>query len=193
MSESGKNIVDGFREIRIFCKEVSLMLITADGFMKEAGWIPWPRSSVIGNRSGAVDEPERWFPYEFSRFYKKTLSKRVLPFIAVLLDDPCIEENKTLMSEALLTAGYIDYGEKEAEIWDYWYSRSHLFMAKKEGNRLDNGKIYSALTQDIWNEDEIKGGAVRVVTFAFPLDEITDGNSLKNKIVQPLLNELNKL
>lgn len=36
MSETGRNIVDGFRELRKFCGEAALLLKTADGLMQDA-------------------------------------------------------------------------------------------------------------------------------------------------------------
>lgn len=59
MSEKAKSILVGFQELRKFCKELSVLLITADGMMREDGWTPIPRTSVTGNSSGRVDQPER--------------------------------------------------------------------------------------------------------------------------------------
>ena len=85
MSETGRNIVDGFRELRKFCREVALLLKTADGFMQEGDWTPIPRTTVVGSVSGRLDSPDYWLPTEFSRYYKHDQFPHLLPYIAVLL------------------------------------------------------------------------------------------------------------
>ena len=51
MTDTGRNIVNGFRELRDFCREVALLLKTANGCMKEhnwtAGWVDYGVANAV--------------------------------------------------------------------------------------------------------------------------------------------------
>ena len=182
MSETGRNIVDGFRQLRDrFCRNASVLFVTADQMMKEGGWTPVPRTGVLGNLSGAVDSPGCWLPTEFSRYYRHSGKKHLLPYIAILLDDP-VKDNGSVIEEALLSAGWVDYGAgNECKNWSYYYSRCHLWT----GDREYKGKMHRHKPKTDWDEPSIL--AVRATSFAYPLDKITSSATLKEKVVTPLL------
>ena len=46
MSDTAKNIVDGFRTLRTFCNEVAKMFRTADGMMEDGDWTPTGNKAV---------------------------------------------------------------------------------------------------------------------------------------------------
>lgn len=184
MNETGKNIVKGFRELRQFCRQLSLFFITTNGLINAAGWKPIPKISITGNSSGRVDKWEKWLPTEFSQFYENSKYPHYLLFIAVLLDDlynPGIQVN-----EALLTAGFVNYGPEMRKQWNQNYDicRSHLWMADRE----DHGRL--CLEDNPQEEWEAGTNAINVATFAYPLTEITDCEMLEEKIVQRLLKEI---
>jgi hypothetical protein len=185
MSETGKNIVDGFRQLREkFCGNASVLFMTADQMMKEAGWSPIPRTGVYGNLSGAVDAPGLWLPTEFFRYYKNSKAKHFLPYIAILLDDP-YKENQSVIEQALLSAGWIDYGTgNECKNWEYWYCRCHLWTDDREYD----GKMYKHKPKNDWDEPSVF--AAKATSFAHPLDKITSSAILKEKVVEPLLKEI---
>lgn len=191
MSDSAKNVVDGFWTLRTFCGEVAKMLKAADGMMEDGNWTP------IGNRavsytSQVIGDPDRWLPTEFLRYYKHEEHPDLLPFVSVLLHDS-EPENETVVTEALISGGYVtfeDGSEHALKNW-YWVCRSHLFMADEDGNRRDDGTQYSVNPQkekEEWGDDW--GLAVKLNTFAHPLDDIASADELKKKIVQPLLDIL---
>ena len=193
MSETGKNVIDGFRELRGFCEDVHRLLKTADGLMQQQDWKPIRRSSVVGYTSTAIDEWAWWLPIEFVRHYRharRELRHRV-PYVAVLLDDP---EDACPLSEALLAAGWIDYGvgkkrrKPDRENY-YWLCRSHLWMP----NRVDDGTLFCDRNLlHTWEGEKLPVGVVTIASFAYPLDEITSTNVLESKIIKPLLVEIAK-
>jgi hypothetical protein len=185
MCETGRNIVNGFRELREFCNQVSLLFRTADGLMLQAEWRPIPRSSVVGSGSGAVDAPDWWLPFDLSRFYRHGDFPHLLPYIVVNLDDP-EKENETEIDEALLSAGWLDYGVgKKCESWDYWYCRAHLYWESRD----DSGKLTTLTNPKSW---DFPSAITKVSTFAYPLQEITTPDMLNKRIVQRLLDEMRK-
>ena len=54
-------------------------------------------------------------------------------------------------------------------------------------DRRDDGTSCSGDARDVWENDEIEAGTVKVTTFALPLGEISTTDELDEKIVQPLL------
>ena len=187
MSDTARNIVDGFRTLRAFCTEAAKMLKTADGMMEDGDWTP-TGNKAVSSTSRLIGEPDSWLPTEFFRYYEHEDHPNFLPFVSVLLHDP-EPENETVINEALISAGYIEF-EKGTEYslkdW-YWVCRSHLFMGDEDGNRKDDGTCYSVNPheEDFSEKDWI--GVSKANTFAYPLDDITSGDVLKEKIVQPLL------
>jgi hypothetical protein len=190
MSESAKNVVDGFRTLRTFCGEVAKMLKAADGMMEDGGWTP-TGNRAVSYTSRVIGDPDRWLPTEFFRYYEHEDHTDLLPFVSVLLHDP-EPENETVVVEALISGGYVkfeDGSEHALKDWD-WVCRSHLFMEDEDGNRKDDGAHYSVNPQkEAWSEKEWIG-AVKVNTFAHPLDDIESTEKLSEKIVQPLLDML---
>ena len=168
------------------------MLKTADGMMEDGDWTPINKRAV-SRTSQAIGEPDSWLPTEFFRYYEHEDYPNLLPFVAVSLHDPEVE-NETVINEALISAGFVEFEEgTEYALGDwYWVCRSHLFMGDEEGDRKDDGARYSINPHEKeWSpRDWI--GAKKVNTFAHPLDVITSSEDLKQKIVQPLLDLLSQ-
>jgi hypothetical protein len=184
VSETGKNIVNGFRELRKFCREVALLLKAANGFMQENDWTPFRKTTVVGNSSGSLDYPDEWLPTDFSRFYEHRIFRHLLPYVAVLveqLDEP------SRIEQALLSVGWIDYGAGNAVgDWEYHFCNWHLFMR----DRADNGKLCSEDPRQTWPDEPPPAGVVKATTFAFPLDETTAETLREN--IQRLCAEMAK-
>ena len=187
MGETGKNIVDGFRTLRKFCNEVSIMLKTADGMMEDANWMPISNKTL--DTTSVISNPDWWMPYELFRYYQHDEFPHLLPYIAINLDDPLKDENDIVINEALVSAGMIDYGSgNNYQDFEYWFCRAHLFMEDRE----DNGKLFFIDNPHQEWEDKEWVGAIKVTTFAHPLDTITNSDILKSKIVQPLIDAIQR-
>lgn len=185
MSEKAKSILAGFQELRKFCRELSLLLMTADGMMREHGWSPVPRTSVTGNKSGRVDDPEWWLPTEFSRFYQNNRHPQLLPYVAVLVHH-LEDEDEWPIDVALLSAGCLVFKKTWAWNGEYWWSRSHLDMQVQR----NDGTICRENPNETWDDEEPPEGVIAIVTFARPLDEVVDSETLRAKLVDPLLKDV---
>jgi len=185
VSETSRNVVEGFRELRKFCGQVSLLLRTADGLMQDVDWEPELGSTPMADLSKSLHEPDSWLPCYFCRFYKHPGHLHLVAFISVLIEDV---EEPAHIDEALLTAGWIDYGvgNKRGD-WKRWFCQWHLWMT----NREDNGRLHEQDPRKEWKE-KAPEGVVKAVTFGYPLDEITSGESLKDTIVDRLISEISK-
>jgi hypothetical protein len=180
LSETGANIVKGFQELRKFCRQVSVLLKTADGMMREQDWKPIPRSSVTGNSSGKVDEPDLWLPTEFSRFYLSTGCPRLLTYIAVIVEHV---DDEWPIEEAILSAGCLAFEPGHSWKGEYWFSHLHLEM---ETLKTD-GTPCREHPQETWTDEQPPVGLETVTTFARPLDEFVNSDSLRKKLVDPLM------
>lgn len=183
MSEDGKNLMAVLQSLRRFCEQVSLLLGTADGLIGEEGWKS-ETSTLFAGTSYILSWPRFWIPQYFVRFYKRDDLRHIMAFVAVLLDDA---ENKTNLEEPLLTAGWFDYGHgKEVKKqWDYHYARWHLKMP----GRRDDGELQSE-DSTTWPNESLP--FVRVATLGLPLTSVVDTESLKNKVINPLIREMKR-
>ncbi len=184
MNDTGKNIVCGFRELRKFCHQVSLLLRTATGMMEQESWDSTsPPTAFYTCRR--IDEPDWWLPYEFCRFFKNSKIHRLLPYIAVNLDDPA---GNSPVEYPLLSTGCIVFGaSKNRAKVEHWWSRWHCYM----DSRKDDGSLCIDEPLETWKlekgDEEPPEGIVRVTTFAYPIIEIGDCEALRHKVVEPLL------
>jgi len=94
----------------------------------------------------------------------------------------------TRVEEPLISAGCCDYGvgQKAIDGWkkDCSVCGSHLWV----GNRQDDGTVHVTDANEIW--DEVPDDGVRLSTFAYPLEGIANRETLKERVVQPLLDLL---
>jgi hypothetical protein len=189
MIESATNVVVGFRELRTFCENVGELLTMTNELMTKGGWERISKWVAATEISTNLDSPEYWLPHAFFCFYSDPTSEHLLAFVAVHVDD-LWNERPSVLEEPLICAGYCDYGvgQKAIDEWkkDYAVCGSHLWIT----NRQDDGTVHVTDASEIW--DETPKGSVRVSTFAYPIAVVTDGEALKQKIVQPLLSLLSQ-
>lgn len=187
MNETSRNIVDGFRTLREFCRQVALLLTTADTLMQERGWESRLGSRALGYQSKSIKEPKFWLPSFFGRFYKTQKYAHLLPFISVLIENL---KNPKLINEAMITAGWVDYGVgNKCGVWKPWFCRWHLWMTDRE----DDGQLHKQDPRKEWKRwsKSVPEGVVEGVTFGYPLDVIVSAQALEEKIVERLDRELN--
>jgi hypothetical protein len=193
IEKSAKNVVEGFRVLRRFCRDVSLLLNESNKMMEEDGWTRISKRTPAIETSGGLDNPDCWLPDAFFCFYEQAKKEHLLPYISVHVDDLEAEDyDPDCIKEPIISAGWLDFGvgKKAVTEWckNYWICYSHLWME----NRKDDG---TPCTDDLWKISEVDSfpsGTVNVTAFAHPLEVVINSETLKEKIVQPLLNALPK-
>ena len=183
MTDSHENLVAVFRSLRVFCNDVSKLLQVATARMADKGWCPTQPTAVFES-SRAIDRPNVWLPYEFCRFYACPQVPELVCFVAVNIGYP---KDAFPMINALLSAGCITFDSKQKCVeTSHWMARWHLFM----DDRTDNGMIFRDEPPKAWKAEEgwpPPAGIIKVETFAYPLVEIKDGETLAEKIIAPLM------
>lgn len=186
MNDTGKNIVGGFRELRKFCREVALLLKTAQDMMNDKEWErakPYP----VFLSSPTIDDPELWLPYDLCGFFENSNFPRLLCYVAVSIDDP---GEKSPVEYALVSAGCIVLKSgKRRDKLEHWMAEWHLFIdsRKDDGSLCRDDDPQKTGKPRKTGDPEPPASFLRVTTFAYPLMEITDCETLREKIVQPLL------
>lgn len=185
MGELGKNIVAAFKQLESFFQEVAQLLTTTDSLMKKADWELWAGSQAIAEGSSSLNGVHRWLPWCFFRIFKKAGLPHIMAFVSVIVGDP---EDKVAVDEAIITAGWFDHGEGNeiGKNWDYWHARWHMWMP----DRNEEGKLCSSDPRKDW--DNPPEGIRVASTFGYPLDEITSAADLEQRIVQRLVQEIDK-
>jgi len=183
MSTDGANVVATLRHLRTFFQEIGLLLGSADNLIEKHSW-KRTGNLVYGRMSYTLSEPQKWLQQDIFRLYRSEHSKNVLMSVTVILDDI---ENPSRVTEPLLTAGCFDYpSEKELGIqlqhFNYSLPRWHLNMP----GRIDDGTIITAE----YNPTQISG-FVKVATLGVPLVSIETTTILEQRVILPLITELN--
>jgi hypothetical protein len=112
MSVSDQEVVESFRQFRRFCRQVQLMLGTADAMMAVDGWMNpgGNASAAYGDTSQSLAKPDLWLPQYFCRFYVHAQRPGILAFLSVILDET---PDPKLVTAAIASAGWFDYGKRK--------------------------------------------------------------------------------
>lgn len=176
MTDVGKNIIATFKDMREFCKQVSLLLSTAETAILKAGWELAQTKNPATRSWNSIGDPIYWIPFHMFRFYKHKTEKNILSFISVILD---IENNPTEVP--LVSAGWFQCEGKKLGHWDFEYCCNHLHHpnAKCDGTWFDIEKPKKG-----WNK---KSKVIYFSSMAIPLEEISDTVELQKRVIAPLL------
>ncbi|MDE2039669.1 MAG: hypothetical protein KGO96_05700 [Elusimicrobia bacterium] len=181
MTDTGKHIVAGVSQFRKLYSEIGRLLEQADNFMGPQGWKP--RTNTCYSSSASVEKPEKWLPVVLCRLYYNPQQKGLFSFVSVILDDP---DQEAQVLEPLVSAGWCDYGKKNATDHGFvsgWAS-CHVILPAPT---YDGAMI---VTDDKeWLEPE-KYDIIRYGSLALPLTSMTSIETLKTKVIDPLLAEL---
>ena len=184
MNNDGKNISTMVAQMRRLCEQIAKLLGTASEMMREKGWECV--SNATADNSVSLSKPRLWIPEYFCQFWMSENNSGKLSFISVILDN---RENDSSfqIKEPLLTAGWLDYGpRKKVDDWKNASCTWHVFMP----GRKDDGSLLVANPKKAWPDEEHP--FIRISTFGVPLTSVTDAESLKSKIIDPLLKGLEK-
>lgn len=183
MTDDGADLLANLRETRRILTDVSLLLRTADGLMKKAGW----ESLTSTSRETAYDikAPERWSPWTIFRFYKNPSHPLFVPFIAALLNDHPNDEYALRIP--LVSAGYFRLNSEAAVTniqYNYWYSQLYAYVSPtKDGD--------GSIIQQQGNDWQKKLGYVDAIEsaacFAWPLVTFREPTDIESKLTARVL------
>jgi len=189
----GQSIVQAINFLQDVYKDIGAMVRNLDEAMEKEKekWIPI-KKDISAWVSNSLD-PERWLMSSVYRLYAPTSSsigkkdKKTMSVVAMLV---CLLPPKTY-NEAVCLLAAVRFSEPKAykEIWDNldssedesWGSdRLFEFMMGKEGTQ--------SIPDELLQNDLFPGATIGVA-FTVPLCDLTDVQTLRNRIVTPLLQE----
>jgi hypothetical protein len=183
MSQTDGDIVAAFENLREFCRQVALMLRTADGMMAKSGWGSASKGTVFDGASASIEWPTYWLPTYFSRFYINPRVPTCLSFVSVIVGYP---KEAHLVQDALVSGGWFDYGTAApGNNWQYAYAKAHLWAK----SRTDDGQLCWGDVGTDWKGD-VPPTVTQIASFAYPLSELTNGADLQTRVIDRLVGEL---
>jgi hypothetical protein len=177
MSEVGENIIIAtFKDMREFCKQVSLLLSTAETAILKAGWELAQTKNPATRSWNGIGDPIYWIPFYMFRFYKHKKINNILCFVSVLLD---LKNNAA--GVPLVSAGWFRFEGKDIGDWRFEYCTNHLCHpeADLEGHWMEarhpkNGWVKEHKIDFFWS-------------MALPLEKITNTDELQKRVISELL------
>lgn len=180
---TGNEILESIRQLQRFYRNCALLLKTGEATLIKSGWINVHGSIAIANLSKSIDNSDYWAPYYMFRFFDNEKCKNLRVFLSVIIDLP---EEPELISEPLLSTGFLNLGEDTTKKWNYYDSTLHLWIPQ----RKDDGSYFTVDPMRQWPEEGYQYHEFK--SMALPLTSITDAKTLEVRIINPLLNELAK-
>lgn len=195
MNGNSEAIVKTFRQILDIYKQIYMLMETAKELMGDAGWNAPTNQSLsgeVGHYGGASHEfPQRIvrIPFYLQRPFTSDSRPTQIKYIAVMIDD---EEPREDFEPVVVgtTLNFVNGGRRTD--WDgYWWY--HWKWRQANGNSeghgpwtLENSEVSEIQNQD-WMGDEVRPNLQSVHTFGIPLVEVTNAQTLEDRIVGPLL------
>jgi hypothetical protein len=181
---NGNELLLSMRQLACFYRDISVLLKTGEAALEKAGWQSMG-NTAIANRSSSIGSPDYWAPYYLFRFFSSNRYKTLLAFVSVILDLP---EEPRRITEPLVSAGWMDLGKEkmDSDAWEYSHATLHCWMP----DRRDDGTFISVNPQKDWPDDGYDISFLS--TLAQPLVAVSNSQSLEEKIIKPLLDEITK-
>lgn len=174
MSEVSTQIRLTFQNVIKVYQEISSMLQDAD-LMMDKGGVPCLHSKVVGaEQSKSMTMPQAWMPPFAARYYGNEQDVCLLRVIVVLLLNKNYDPIEPLVVFGCLRLREAEEGKRP----DYWYG----YIKEAWFSWLTEQKTgeYLSVNNPKWN---VVGGKV----YALPLEEVKDQDTLREKVVEPLL------
>ena len=184
MENKGQIILKGLAETRRFFEQVSLLIRTAEEDLKEQGWEPISSSYQSFDITSHLSRPQKWMPRWVVRFFINDEHENILIYIGVLLDGAGTWAG---FREPWITCGLFEYLEEKSphENWALDWVTTHLDFEKDP-----DGKFR---LREYPPEERESESISKESTMALPLVEITDVNTLKEKVIVPLIEEIRNI
>lgn len=155
------------------------LLRDADRLMAQRGYRTAHAQNTAGTESSFhMEQPERWTPSWFARFYRSDARPAVVPYVAVFLHDRRGAEDYDLKKEPLVVAGVILSATEQICPWYYWQCKWWFWT---EGHQPDGPPVKQAF------EPGSKEGQASNESFAIRLERVQGLADLEQLVVEPLL------
>jgi len=186
MNTQGRELLESIRSVRNFLGDISQLLMTADGIMGENSWESLWGSSCLGDMSYTVSMGHKWMPREAWRPYKNTESyPNVIGIITVFLDD---YQREYKLSEPIVAASYFAFpDDKTADTikLEFWHTRCFGWCKTAHDGTIGSIDNY----EPDWKRTY---GWEHMEVFGWPLVEITNESLLKERIIDPLIQMIDR-
>lgn len=177
MSDEGCDIYRAVDQVRALFTELALLLSTAESLLTTSGWHSTGTAPAAGG-SISLDYPRRWVPEYVHRFVTHPRHSGLLGFVAVIVENL---EKPDLLTEPLVSAGWVDFGDK---VGDWWVetARWHLYHPA----RVDDGVTRTFRPPASWSA-KVRDNVHGICTLGLPLVSITNVRAVEERIVRPFL------
>ena len=186
MNAQGKELLESIKSVRNFLGDISQLLMTADGIMGEKSWEPIWGASCLGDLSYNVSMGNKWMPREAWRPYKnKELYPNVIAIITVFLDD---YQREYKLSEPIISTSYFVFPEDKTGDTiklDFRQTRCFGWCKTPHNGTIDSIDNYEPNWKTTY-------GWKHMEAFGWPLVVITKETLLKEKIIDPLVQMIDR-
>lgn len=176
----GEELFAALNGVRNFLNDLGQLLVAGDMLMAAQSWEPTGDATCLQGLSYGVYEGRRWMPRAAYRRYRNAAEyPRILAMISLLLD----EEKHYALKEPLICGLFFLFPEGTREedvsvdpwnaLWPGWRD------APTDGTPI--------AVDEHDSEWKAKWGWRYMQAFARPLVEVTNQDTLKEKLVDPLL------
>ena len=181
----GRQILTGLAETRKLFEQISMLIRTAEDILRDEGW-----ETLFGNKcadiTGHLYKPARWMPSEVYRFFvageDSEVDKDKVLFVGVLLED---KGGWGGFREPWVTCGLYQFNaDKDVSKFTHWsWVAAHLeYKYDPDG----------AFHESEFTSEEQEDGLVYMATMALPLVSLDSAQALKEKIIEPLLQNISE-
>lgn len=172
MSTLSQDIQISFSNVLKVYEDISTLLQDADAFMEKAGY-KCLHSNYIGTESSKhIASPRYWvYPY-VCRYYTSAAEPAIIKAIGVILLNP--DRSATL--PVILIGTFISTGNPSKDSKFHYYYLSNAWFRISAEREFNHAYQVAGL-------DYLETGVIK----AFPIDAVSDNETLKEKILQPLL------
>ena len=173
MTEQSERIKTTFENMKRIYTATSTMLMDVEGYMEKAGYNCLHGNYIGTEQSKHINAPSSWYPPYLSRFMSNLEEPATIKAFGVYFHD----EDKNIIDPVVLIGFFNMKTNDNGEplLYNYWFLKHAWFSLisdKKYGEIIEFGE---------------KGNFSSGKLIAYSLDDIQDQESLKEKIVEPLI------
>jgi hypothetical protein len=197
---------ESFKNLTAFFEEIAVILRDCDRLMGDEGYSPSTGSTVVYDMSRSIYKSDGWIPSYLARAYvpeenSEDNSFTHIKFVSIFLRYESGGTKDVEMDDniPLVVAGIIIPKDLENFKFVSWQTKAWFWADNEEYEKYESDEY------DRWiNEDAEADGTITVFypaknnkwfrnveilrTFAYPLEDITNSTTLKEKIIDGLCN-----
>lgn len=167
-----------FDEYQRIVVGIAGLLRDTDRLMAQRGYTSAHALNTVGSEASLhVEQPERWTPGWFVRFYKTDAKPDIMPYVAVFLHDRRGLEDYKMPQEPLVVAGLIRSATGDACKWYYWHCKQWFWT---DGHEVDGPPATATF-------ESSKEGQASNTSFAVRLERIGQLSDLERLVIEPLI------